>query len=488
MAVAGKRLDKASYRVYCLLGDGETSEGSVWEAAAFASHNNLDNLIAIVDINRLGQSQETQLGHDITAYAKRFDAFGWHTISLDGHSVPALLKAYAEAKNTKNKPTVILAQTFKGSGIDGVENKEGFHGKPVPLEKADAIRKKLVHDKPQKWNIPKPVYDVPNVDLKIGSNKLSSPPNYKLGEKVATRAAYGTALVKLAENNHRVVGLDGDMRNSTFSELLWKKHPEQYVECFIAEQNMAGVGIGLGCRERAIPYASTFAAFLTRAADQIRMGAVSFANIKFCGSHCGISIGEDGPSQMALEDLAIFRAVPGCVVLYPSDAVSTENAVELVSNTHGIAFIRTGRPALSVIYDNNEKFEIGKAKVVKQSPKDKVVVVGGGITLSEAVKAYEELAKEGISITVIDLFSVQPIDRETLLTYAKRVGRVVTVEDHYEPGGIGEAVSAALADQDGIKIHRLFVKELPRSGEPYALLDRFGISAKAIISAVKNFH
>jgi len=489
MALAGKKLDNASYRVYCLLGDGETAEGSVWEAAAFSSHNNLDNLLAIVDINRLGQSQETQLGHDVKTYAKRFEAFGWHTITVNGHSVQELLKAYGEAKNVKNKPTIILAHTYKGNGIEGVENNEGFHGKPVPKEKADLIRKKLHNSKPQKWNIPKPVYDTPNVDLHIGSNKMSSPPNYKLGDKVATRSAYGSALVKLADANKRIVALDGDMRNSTFSELLWKKHPDQYVECFIAEQNMVGVGIGLGCRHRAIPFASTFAAFLTRAADQIRMGAVSFANIKYCGSHCGISIGEDGPSQMALEDLAIFRAVPGCVVLYPSDAVSTEYATELASNTEGIVFIRTGRPALPVIYENNEKFEIGKAKVVKQSPNDKVLVVGGGVTTSEALKAHEQLAKEGVHVAVIDLFSVQPIDRETILSHAKRVGgRVVTVEDHYEAGGIGEAVSSALSDQDGIKIHRLFVKELPRSGAPDALLDRYGISAKHIVNAVKNFN
>jgi len=279
------------------------------------------------------------------------------------------------------------------------------------------------------------------------------------------------------------------MRNSTFSEQLWKKYPDQYVEAFIAEQNMVGVAIGLGCRGRAIPFASTFAAFLTRAADQIRMGAVSFANVKYCGSHCGISIGEDGPSQMALEDLALFRAVPGCVVLYPSDAVSTEYATELVANTNGIAFIRTGRPALPVIYANDEKFEIGKSKIVKQSSNDKAVVIGGGITLAEAVKAHDQLAKEGVHITVIDLFSVQPLDRDTIVAAAKKAGgKIVTVEDHYQPGGIGEAVSAAVADVDGIKVHRLFVKEVPRSGAPDALLDRYGISAKHIVNAVKNFH
>jgi len=408
---------------------------------------------------------------------------------VNGQSVGELLKAYEVAKHTKGKPTVILAQTLKGSGIDGVEDKEGFHGKPVSQEKADLIKKKLKSQTPHKWTIPKPIYDAPTVDLHIGSNKLSSPPNYKIGDKVATRNAYGSALVKLADSNKRIIGMDGDMRNSTFSEQLWKKYPDQYVEGFIAEQNMVGVGIGMGCRGRTIPFVSTFAAFLTRAADQIRMGAVSFANIKYCGSHCGVSIGEDGPSQMALEDLALFRAVPGSVVLYPSDAVSTEYATELASNTNGIVFIRTGRPALPVLYANDEKFQIGKAKIVKQSPKDQCVVIGGGITLAEAVKAHDQLAKEGIAITVVDVFSVQPLDVDTIVAAAKKAGgKVVTVEDHYQPGGIGEAVSAAVADVDGVSVHRLFVKEVPRSGAPDALLDKYGISAKHIANAVKNFH
>ncbi|KAI6181377.1 Transket-pyr domain-containing protein [Aphelenchoides besseyi] len=488
MAVAGQKVDHASYRTYCLMGDGETAEGSVWEAAAFASHNKLDNLLAIVDINRLGQSRPTQLGHDIDTYAKRFAAFGWHTISVNGHNVTELLKAYEEAKKTKGKPTVILAKTYKGNGIEGVSDNEGYHGKALPKEKLNAIRDNLKSPEPHKWNIAKPAYDVPESNLRIGSNKLSSPPNYTIGDEVATRKAYGVALVKLADQNKRVIALDAEVSNSTFSEMVAKKHPEQYVECFIAEQNMVGVGIGLGCRERAIPFCSTFAAFFTRAADQIRMAAVSFANVKFCGSHVGVSIGEDGPSQMGLEDLALFRAIPGGVVLYPSDAVSTEYAVELVANQRGIAYIRSGRPNLPVIYANDEKFQIGQSKVVRQSQNDRVLVIGAGVTLAEAIKAHDQLNREGVHIAVLDIFSVQPIDRDTILAHAQRCGgRVLTVEDHYQAGGIGEAVSAALSDQSNIQIRRIFVQELPRSGAPDALLDRYGLSAKHIAEAVKKF-
>ncbi|KAI6198193.1 Transket-pyr domain-containing protein [Aphelenchoides besseyi] len=483
MAVAGQKVDHASYRTYCLMGDGETAEG-----LAFASHNKLDNLVAIVDINRLGQSRPTQLGHDIDTYAKRFAAFGWHTISVDGHSVTELLKAYEEAKKTKGKPTVILAKTYKGNGIEGVSDNEGYHGKALPKEKLNAIRDNLKSPEPHKWNIAKPAYDVPESNLRIGSNKLSSPPNYTIGDEVATRKAYGVALVKLADQNKRVIALDAEVSNSTFSEMVAKKHPEQYVECFIAEQNMVGVGIGLGCRERAIPFCSTFAAFFTRAADQIRMAAVSFANVKFCGSHVGVSIGEDGPSQMGLEDLALFRAIPGGVVLYPSDAVSTEYAVELVANQRGIAYIRSGRPNLPVIYANDEKFQIGQSKVVRQSQNDRLLVIGAGVTLAEAIKAHDQLNREGVHVAVLDIFSVQPIDRDTILAHAQRCGgRVLTVEDHYQAGGIGEAVSAALSDQTNIQIRRIFVQELPRSGAPDALLDRYGLSAKHIAEAVKKF-
>ncbi|KAI1724843.1 transketolase, thiamine diphosphate binding domain-containing protein [Ditylenchus destructor] len=489
MAYIGKHVDKASYRVYCVLGDGETAEGGVWECAAFSSYYQLDNFVAIVDCNRLGQSQHTQLEHDVETYAKRFAAFGWHTITLDGHNIEQLLHAYAEAKTVKGKPTMIIAKTIKGKGIVGVEDLDGNHGKPVPVEKANPIREKLHSQVPHKWQIPKPIYDTPDVNLNVGSTKLSSPPNYKPTDKVATRQAYGTALLKLADNNKRVLALDGDMSNSTFSCNVKNKYPEQFIECFIAEQNMVGVGIGAGCRARTIPFVSTFAAFLGRAADHIRMSAVSFANIKYVGSHCGVSIGEDGPSQMALEDLAQFRCIPDGVVLYPTDAVSTERAVELAANRQGIVYIRLGRPALGVVYDNNETFQIGKSKVVKESPNDKAVLVGAGVTLYECLKAHDKLAAEGIQTTVIDVFSVKPIDVETLTKHAQRVGgKVVTVEDHYEAGGIGEAVAGALSNLPNVRVHSLHVKELPRSGTPDGLLDRYKISANHIVNAVKNFN
>lgn len=487
MAYTGKHIDKASYRVYCLLGDGESAEGSIWEAISFSSYYNLDNLLAIIDVNRLGQSQETQLQHDIETYARRFEAFGWHAIPLDGHDIKSLLSAYTEAKNTKGKPTVIIAKTLKGRGIEGVEDKNGWHGKPVPVDKANVIEATLQSKDLVAWKIPPPINDSPKVDLNIGANKLKAPPNYKIGDKVATRQAYGNGLLKLAESNKRVIALDGDMSNSTFSCLLKEAHPDQFIECFIAEQNMVGVGIGLGCRSRCIPFVSTFAAFLSRAADQIRMGAVSFANVKFLGSHCGVSIGEDGPSQMALEDLALFRTIPGSVVLYPSDAVSMERSVELAANYVGIVFIRASRPATPVIYPNEEPFLIGKCKVLHESPKDSVLLVSSGVTLLECLKAQQQLAAQQIFAAVIDLFSIKPIDVQTLKHQAQRVGgKIVTVEEHYESGGIGEAVSSALSELSNIRIRRLFIKELPRSGTPDGLLDLYGVSASHICKAAAD--
>lgn len=487
LAYTGKHLDKASYRVYCLLGDGETAEGAVWEAAAFASHYNLDNLVAIVDVNRLGQSQKTQLSHNLEVYANRFRAFGWHAIQVDGHDVQSLLNAYAEAKTVKAKPTIVLAKTLKGKGLTGVEDLDGFHGKALPVQKADEIRARIYNVNPQNWTIPKPVCDAPAVDLHLGANKVA--PAYKIGQEIATREAYGNGLYHLAQQNERIIALDGDMSNSTFSCLVKNKLPHQFVECFIAEQNMVGVAVGIGCRGRGIPFVSTFAAFLGRAFDQIRMSAVSFANIKYIGSHCGVSIGEDGPSQMALEDIAAFRTIPNGVVLYPTDGVAAENAAALAANYQGIAYIRVSRPALPVLYSNNEQFEIGKAKVLKQSANDKAVIIAGGVTLYEALTAYKTLAAEGVNVAVVDIFSVKPIDQATLVAQAQRVGgRVLTVEDHYPEGGIGEAVAGALSHLPNVQVLKFAVKELPRSGKPADCLDRFGISAKHIVNAVKNLH
>lgn len=487
MAYTGKHFDKASYRVYCLLGDGESSEGAVWEAMAFASHYQLDNLVAIFDVNRLGQSEAAPLKHDMEVYRKRCEAFGWNTYVVDGHDVEELCKALWQAQQVKDKPTAIVTKTFKGKGIQGVEDQDNWHGKPIPKDKVDAILADLQGQiQTNKLLCPEqPVEDSPKVD--ISNMCMPCPPAYKIGEKMATRRAYGIALAKLGEASDRVVVLDGDTKNSTFSDLFKKAHPDRFIECFIAEQNMVSVAMGCAARDRTVAFASTFAAFLSRAYDHVRMGAISQSNVNLCGSHCGVSIGEDGPSQMALEDLAMFRAIPTCTVFYPSDAVSTEKAVELSANTKGICFIRTSRPETAVIYSPGEKFEVGQAKVVRQSDSDKVTVIGAGVTLHEALTAADELAKEGINIRVIDPFTIKPLDADTIISSARATGgRIITVEDHYREGGLGEAVCGAVAEEPTILVQRLAVSHVPQSGKPTELLHMFGISAKSIVTAVKS--
>ncbi|XP_053147185.1 transketolase-like protein 1 isoform X1 [Hemicordylus capensis] len=487
MAYTGKYFDKASYRVYCLLGDGESSEGSVWEALAFGSLYKLDNLVAIFDVNRLGQSEAAPLHHDMDTYRKRCEAFGWNTYVVDGHDVETLCRALWQASQVKGKPTAIVAKTFKGRGIPDVENADNWHGKPIPKDKVESvintIQSQIQTNKV--LSVQSPAEDVPQIN--ITDIKMPSPPAYKIGEKLATRKAYGLALVKLGNANSHVVALDGDTKNSTFAELFKQAHPERYIECYIAEQNMVSVALGCAARNRTVAFASTFAAFFTRAFDHIRMGAISQTNINLCGSHSGVSIGEDGPSQMALEDLAMFRAVPGCTVFYPSDAVSTEHAVFLAANTKGICFIRTSRPETPILYSQEEKFKIGHAKVVRKSDADKVTVIGAGVTLHEALAAADELAKQGIHIRVIDPFTIKPLDADTIISSARATGgRIITVEDHYREGGIGEAVAAAVSGEPGILVQSLAVSRVPRSGKPAELLDLFGISAKSIIAAVKS--
>ncbi|XP_044856533.1 transketolase-like protein 2 [Mauremys mutica] len=487
MAYVGKYFDRASYRVFCLLGDGEVSEGSVWEALAFGSHYRLDNLVAIVDVNRLGQSEAAPLGHDMDVYRRRCEAFGWNTDVVDGHAVEELDEALRQAAQVKGKPTAILAKTYKGRGVPGVEDAENWHGKPMPKDKVESIIG-AIQSRIQTHEVlvpQRPIEDVPQIS--IAGICMPSPPEYALGDKVATRKAYGVALAKLGAASERVVALDGDTKNSTFCELFKQAHPERYIECYIAEQNMVSVALGCAARDRAVVFASTFAAFFTRAFDHIRMGAISRANLNLCGSHCGVSIGEDGPSQMALEDIAMFRAIPGCSVFYPSDAVSTERAVCLAANTKGICFIRTSRPETPVIYPPEETFEIGQAKVVRTSAADRVTVIGAGVTLHEALAAAAELAKQGIHIRVIDPFTIKPLDAATIVTSARATGgRILTVEDHYREGGIGEAVAAAVAGEPGVVLQSLAVCGVPRSGKPAELLDLFGISTKSIVAAVKN--
>ncbi|GAU93097.1 hypothetical protein RvY_05085 [Ramazzottius varieornatus] len=489
MAYGAKYIDKASLRVFCVMGDGESAEGSVWEAMHFASHYKLNNLIACIDVNRLGQSEPTSIGHDMDTYKRRCEAFGWKTFVVDGHDVRSLVQVFFDARQSEDKPVMILAKTFKGKGLPGIENELEWHGKALG-DKADKILQALN----ETTKGAKPVTLVPERPAKaelevITPTKvaLSDKPEYEIGKLMATRQAYGTALVKLATVYPRIIALDCDVKNSTFSENLKKVYPQRFIECFIAEQNAVGVAIGLGTRHRFIPFLSTFAAFFSRGYDQIRMGAISQANVKFVGSHVGVSIGEDGPSQMALEDIAMFRAIPNCTVFYPSDAVSTERACELAANVEGMCFIRTGRPANPVIYKGDETFEVGKAKVIRQSETDVVTVIGGGVTLHEAIKAAEQLAGKGVNIRVVDLFTIKPLDADTIVKHAKMTkGRVVTVEDHYPEGGLGDAVASVLAQYPDIVMKKLAVKQLPRSGPPQALVDMYEIGAKSIVAAVEG--
>jgi len=487
MAYTGKNFDKAPYRVYCLVGDGESAEGSIWEALAFSSHYKLDNLVCIIDVNRLGQSEATSLAHDVVVYQRRLEAFGWNAVVVDGHSIEDLCKAFADAQTVKGKPTCLIAKTFKGKGIPGVEDEENYHGKPMGKLTDDAlsaIRARIVNPGPHGVV---PQAPVPVAPVDISNIRLASPPAYNTEKNVATRQAYGNALAKLGQANQRVVAMDGDTKNSTFAQTFKDACPDRYVECFIAEQNLVGVAIGCATRDRTVAFVSTFAAFLSRAFDQIRMGAISQTNVTFVGSHAGISIGEDGPSQMALEDLGMFRSVPTATVFYPSDPVACERAVELAANTKGIKFIRTSRPALPTIYKNDDVFEVGKARVVRQSANDVVTVIGCGVTLFEALKAADQLAAEGINVRVIDPFTLKPLDAQTVLDAARQTGgRIVTVEDHYPEGGLGEAVMSAVAEEKNVTVRKLAVRGVPRSGKCAELLSMFGIDAPAVVKAVKD--
>lgn len=483
IALNGKYLDKSDYRVYVLLGDGETAEGGVWEAAALASHYQLNNLIGIVDVNALGQSQRTMYAFDIDTYCKRFEAFGWQTIGIDGHDFDEILPALEQAKTSTDKPTMIVAKTFKGKGVSFMEDGDNWHGKAVP--KGEQLDKVLAELGPLQTDIPLQI-ETPNlVEKQITTPKECEPPNYPSDEEVATRGGYGTGLAKLGTANPNVVVLDGDTKNSTYAEQFMELHPDRFFEMFIAEQNLVGAGIGLAKRGK-IPFVSTFAAFLSRAYDQIRMSAISQANIKYAGSHCGVSIGEDGPSQMGLEDIAMFRAIPEAVVLYPSDAVATERLVAEAAAHEGIVYIRTSRPKTPILYDTDESFPIGGCKVIRESSEDKVTVVAAGVTLHETLKAHEILSAEGIAIRIIDLYCVKPIDTETLLASAAETNNtLITVEDHYSEGGLGDAVLGAVA-ANGVNVHKLAVTGIPRSGKPDELLERHGISANAIVQKVKD--
>ena len=485
VALAAKRLDRLDYRTWVLCGDSEMAEGSMWEAFEEASFSGLDNLTAIIDVNRLGQSGETRHGWNLDAYRARAEAFGWHAIEVDGHDVGAVDAAFAEAVATKGKPTVIIAKTKKGAGVKSVEDQLNAHGKAVP-DYEDAIAE-LGGDRGITVQVPKPPTDATPHTFDTAALEL---PTYELGEKVATRKAYGDALAALGTARGDVVALDGEVSNSTFSEIFRAAHPDRYFECYIAEQQMIATGVGMQVRGW-VPYASTFAAFLSRAYDFIRMGAVSQVRMNICGSHAGVSIGEDGPSQMGLEDLAMFRAVHKSTVLYPSDAVSTASLVaQMADIAEGVAYLRTTRGNTPVLYGPEETFEIGGSKVLKSSDDDKVTIVAAGITLHEALKAADVLAGEGIAARVIDLYSVKPIDGETLAAAARATGgRVLTVEDHWPEGGIGDAVAAALSEAQldlPLRLVKIAVTSMPGSAKPDECIAAAGLDAESIAGAARK--
>ncbi len=480
VALAGKRLDALPYRVWVLCGDSEMAEGSMWEAFEHAAFYRLDNLTAILDVNRLGQRGETMHGWDLDAYANRARAFGWHAIELDGHDVEAIDRAYAEAAATTGRPTVLVARTVKGKGVKAVENAGGAHGKP--LEDPQGAIAELGGERQVRVAVARPDGDPAPHHFAAGALHL---PRYRVGDKVATRKAYGEALAALGHARPDVVALDGEVNNSTYAELFAAEHPGRYFEMYIAEQQMVAAAVGMQVRGW-VPYASSFAAFWTRAYDFVRMAAVSRADIRLTGSHAGVSIGEDGPSQMGLEDLAAFRAVHASTVLYPCDANQTAQLVARMAEQPGVVYLRTTRGGTPVIYEPGAHFRIGGSAVVRSSHDDQVTIVGAGITVHEAIKAADALAEAGIRARVVDCYSVKPIDADTLRAAGEATGRLVTVEDHWPEGGLGDAVLEALAEEpDAVTVRELAPRKMPTSGTPDELLHGAGIDADGIEQAAR---
>ncbi|MBN2654142.1 MAG: transketolase [Nitrospirae bacterium] len=481
MALNAKYIDNLPYRTYVLLGDSEMAEGAQWEALQLASYYKLGNLTAILDVNRLGQRGQTMLGHDISAYQKRAEAFGWNAAVIDGHSIDEITEAYSHIGDAPDTPLMIIAKTLKGKGASIFENRNDWHGKPLKKDDAGLALKEIGSvDKAFRLNIAEPKHIKPAAQTRIPFDNI----NYNPGQNIATRFAYGSALSRIASSYPELIVLDAEVSNSTYSEIFKQKYPDKFFEMFVAEQNMVGAALGLSKRGK-IPFVSSFAAFLTRAFDQIRMARYSDANIKFCGSHAGVSIGEDGASQMGLEDIAMFRTLLDSVVLYPSDAVSAERLVEAAAKHNGIVYIRTTRKDTPVIYTADDEFSIGGSMVVRQGDRDSATVVAAGITLHEALAAYDLLKSEGIEIRVIDLYSIKPVDQDTLRSAAEETGLIVTVEDHYAEGGIGEAVRSSLAGYCA-QVQSLAVTRMPKSGSPAKLLEYEGISAAAIANRVKS--
>ena len=478
MALSGKYLEQLPYRVWVLCGDSEMAEGSMWEAFEHASHYELDNLTAIIDVNRLGQRGETMNGWHVERYVARAEAFGWRAIEIDGHDVDEIDAAYAEATSATGRPTVVVARTIKGKGVKAVEDKPGWHGKALDdpeeaIEELGGLRNITVE-------VAKPAPGEPH-RFETGALDL---PRYELGDEVATRKAYGEALAALGGGRGDVVAVDGEVSNSTYAEIFRDAHPDRYFEMYIAEQQMVAAAVGLSRRGWRV-FASSFAAFHSRAYDFIRMAAISRASFSLSGSHAGISIGEDGPSQMALEDLAMMRAVHSSTVLHPCDGNQTVKLVAAMADLPGISYIRTLRPATPVLYGPDDEFTIGGSRVVREG--DDITLVGCGITVHEALKAADALAVDGVSARVLDCYSVKPIDAEALAAAAEETGRIVTVEDHWPEGGLGEAVLSALAEH-GVQaeVSRLAVSDMPRSGKPGELLAAYGIDAQAIAAAARQ--
>jgi transketolase len=480
IALAGKRLDHAGYRVWVLCGDSEMAEGSVWEAAEHAGYEHLDNLIVLVDVNRLGQRGPTRHGHDLDAYARRFSAFDWHTVEIDGHDTDAIDRAMSEAVSTVGQPTAIIARTLKGKGVHDTEDREGLHGKP--LKNADEAIEELggVRDIRVRVHEPPPVR--PAHPAGTGTVTL---PRWDKGDQAATRDAYGRALAALGTARGDVVVLDGEVGDSTRSELFAKEHPDRFFECYIAEQQMIAAAVGFAARGW-VPYASTFAAFLTRAHDFIRMASVSGSGISLNGSHAGVAIGQDGPSQMGLEDLAMMRAVHDSTVLYPCDANQTARLVAATAALDGIRYLRTSRGATPVIYGPDEEFPVGGSKVLRSSGHDRLTVVAAGVTLHEALAAADALSAQDLPVRVIDLYSVKPVDRATLRRAAEDTGCLLTVEDHRAEGGLGDAVLDAFCDGRPVpRLVRLAVRTMPGSATPAEQLHAAGIDAESIAAAAR---
>ncbi|WP_432925447.1 transketolase [Microbispora sp. CA-135349] len=475
LALTARRLDRLPYHVWVLCGDSELAEGSMWEAFEHAGHEGLNNLTAIVDVNRLGQRGPTRHGWDLGAYAARLGAFGWHTIEIDGHDPGQIDYALADARATRRRPTAIIARTCKGRGVSAVENREGKHGKP--LEDADQALGELGGPRTLTVEITPP--DAPATPYRYAGGPLDLP-RYGVGERVATRTAFGEALAALGTARGDVVALDGEVADSTKLETFAKAHPERFFECYIAEQQMVAAAIGMAARGWT-PYAATFAAFLTRAYDFVRMAAVSRAGICLVGSHGGVSIGEDGPSQMGLEDLAAFRAVHGSTVLYPCDANQTARLVADMADLEGVRYLRTTRGETPVIYGPDEEFPVGGCKILRTG--GQATVVAAGVTVHEALAAADLLAEDGVSVTVVDAYSIKPLDSPELVAMAEATGKVVTVEDHWPEGGLGDAVLSALAGTP-VQVRKLGVAGMPGSATSQEQLEDAGVDRGAIRDAV----